>query len=194
VLLVFKSLSDDSGLLVIEADRVRSQCIDEFLSLAAKSEYSLLEAFNSNGAIGITLLKPTNADFIINAMPILIESVIVNSLNSAYDFHRANFDVVAGEFAGLEPSVMINSQHGRRQHWTSHVSKGVRGNWNEVMIDERCQIGKQARLNSVILNHDVYVEDRASVENSVVMSNSLISATQAVENAIIHNGAVFQLV
>ncbi len=193
VLREFKSLSDESGLLVIEADRLRGHCLENFLDTARHSEYSLLEAFNDLGSLGITLLKPTKADFIINAMPIVMESVRVNALTNAPDFHRANFDIVSGKYEGLEPSVMINSLYGRRQHWSSHVSNGVCGNWHEVMIDERCQVGRQAHLNSVILNHDVYVEDRACLDNTVVMSNSSISASQPIENAIIHNGSVFQL-
>ncbi len=193
VLREFKSLSDENGLLVLEANLLRSTCVNEFLSRAFDSEYTLLEAQDAKGLAGITLLKPTKADFVTNAMPISIDSMRVNSLSSAKDFHQANFDIIAGVYQGLEPAVVINTQVGRRQHWTSHVSKGVRCDWQNVMIDKHCQVGKRASLQSVILNHDVYVEDKAQIQKTIVMPNSIISAKYPIVNAIIHRDAVFQL-
>ncbi len=193
ILSEFKSLSEESGLLVIEASKLRGHCLREFLSEAQRSEYSLLEARDGAGAIGLSLLKPTLASFVINPMPIVIESMKINNLSSAQDFHKANFDLMSGAFVGLEPSVVVNNQFGRRQHWSSHVSKGVSGNWSDVMIDKRCQIGRQALLNTVILNQDVYVESRASLDNTIVMPNSVISSTHRISNSIINKGAVFQL-
>ncbi len=193
VLKEFKSLSEASGLLVIEANKVRSHCIEKFWNQAICSDYSLLEAHDHLGPVGMTLLKPTQADFIINAMPIVLNSILVNSLETARDFHRANFDLMTGDFDGLEPSVVINNQYGRRQHWSSHVAKGVSGNWLDVMIDKHCQVGRKATLNSVILNHNVYVEDRAYLDNSVVMANSVITASKPIVDSIIFNDTVFEL-
>ena len=193
ILREFKSLSEESGLIVIEANKLRGRCIGEFLEQASQSEYSLLEATSNQGPVGVSLLKPTKANFIINAMPILIESMRINPLSSADDFHRANFDLVSGRFKGLEPSVSVNNQFGRRQHWSSHVSKDVSGNWADVMIEERCKVGQRALLNSVILHKDVYIEERAQLDNTVVMPNSLITAASPISNSIIHNDTVFQL-
>lgn len=189
----FKSLSEENGLLVVEASTIRGHCLKEFLTRANQSEYSLLEARDQVGRVGISLLKPTPASFVINPMPITIESLSVNSLDSAQDFHRANFDLVSGVFRGLEPGVVVNNQHGRRQHWSSHVSRGVSGDWPKVMIDRRCQVGRKAFLNAVILNPDVYVEGRASLDNTIVMPNSVISSAHKISNSIVNRGTVFQL-
>lgn len=193
VLTEFKSLSDESGLLVIEANKVRCYCINDFLTQADASEYSLLEAKDSRGGLGISLLKPTNASFIINAMPIVFDAIQVNRLLSAQEFHRANFDLISGVFGGLEPSVVFNSQYGRRQHWSSHVAKEVSCGWDHVMIERRCQVGRHATLRSVILNHDVYVDDSTQLDNTVVMPNSVVSCSHAIANSIIHDGNVFEL-
>ena len=205
VLREFKSLCESSGLLVIEADRLRGFCLKEFLKQAAESEYSLLEAKFGSLCSGITLLKPTSADFITNAMPIYLHDIEVNNLNTASDFHKANFDVMSGVYQGLEPSVMLNGQLGRRQHWASHVSTpgiaaslGFASNdsqmdWEDVMIERHCQIGRQVSMNSVIINHGVYVEAQSELENAVVMPKSIVSSTRELSNCIVHRDAVFDL-
>lgn len=193
VLREFKSVGSDHGLLVIEADKLRGFCIQEFLRRAYLNEHTLLEAQCSGQLPGLTLLKPTKADFVIDAAPIELPDVRINVLNTARDFHQANFDLMAGKFRGLEPSVLINRQVGRRQHWSSHVSRGVDGNWSEVMIEKHCQVGREVRLNSVILNHDVYVEDNACLDHTIVMPNSMVSGEHDFIDSIINAGTVFQL-
>ncbi len=204
VLREFKSLSDPNGLLVIEANCLRGFCLGAFLSQAAQSEFSLLEAKYDQSPAGITLLKPTSADFIINAMPITLDGIETNTLKTARDFHRANFEVMSGLYKGLEPSVMFNGQLGRRQHWASHVSKpslaasiGLQSkdngvDWVDVMIDKHCQVGRSVSMDSVILNHDVYVEANTNLDNTVVMPNSIVSSG-AISNSIVHRDAIFDL-
>jgi len=193
ILSEYKSMSEPHGLLVIEAHQLRSFCVGQFLAQADESEYSLLEAHDNIGAVGLTLLKPTQADFVINAMPVVLDSVVVNPLETARDFHQANFDLVSGVYAGLEPSVAINRKQGRRQHWSSHVCSSVNGDWAGVMIDRHCQVGHKVSLNSVIVNHDVYIEDRAELDTTIVMANSIVPAKRALNDSIVHQGVVFQL-
>ncbi len=193
ILREFKVMSEPNGLLVVEADKLRSHCIQNFLERCGESDYTLLEATDLSGPIGITLLKPTQVDFVLNAMPIVMDSVRLSTFSSARDFHCANFDLVAGEYFGLEPSVVVNSQFGRRQHWSSNVSKGVSGNWSESMIEKHCQVGRSVCLNSAILNHDVYIEDRACLDHTVVMPNSVISSKEDLHDSIVHQGVVYQL-
>ncbi|GGZ99835.1 hypothetical protein GCM10008090_05610 [Arenicella chitinivorans] len=193
VLREFKSVGGEHGLLVIEADKLRGFCVAEFLRLAHMNEHTLLQAQSAGHRPGLTLLKPSKADFVINSMPIELPGVKVNLLHTARDFHQANFDLMAGKFHGLEPSVLVNRQVGRRQHWSSHVSRGVAGNWSDVMIEKHCQVGREVRLNSVILNRDVYVEDHACLDHTIVMPNSMVSAEQVLTDSIIHAGTVFQL-
>jgi len=75
VLREYKSLSSPNGLLIVEVDRLRSRCIERFLSQAEVSDYSLLEARTAEQRLGITLLKANDSDFIINAMPIELNDV-----------------------------------------------------------------------------------------------------------------------
>ncbi len=193
VLREYKSLSTPNGLLIIEADRLRSHCIGNFLRRANASEYSLLEARCAHQPLGITLLKNTKADFIINTMSIEVDDVVVNTLGSTHDFHRANFDVVVGNFKGLEPSVHINSIVGQRQHWASNVQPHCDAHQGNIMIDRHCRLGRDVSLKSVILNHDVYVERNVSLENTIVMPNAIISSPKPIKNAIVHEGMVFQI-
>lgn len=193
VLREYKSLSEPNGLLVLEMNKLRSHCVKDFLDQAASSEYSLLEAVSSGVKSGMTLLKHSESDLIINAMPIELEGLVFNPLSTSRDFHQANFDVVSGLYKGLEPSVQHNSKLGRRQHWASHVHKHSRLVEDELMIDRHCQVGKEASLDSVILNHDVFIERNAQLENTVVMPNSVVSNQQQIKNAIVNDGVVFQI-
>jgi len=80
VLREYKSLSSPNGLLIVEVDRLRSRCIERFLSQSEVSDYSLLEARTAEQRLGITLLKANDSDFIINAMPIELNDVTINFL------------------------------------------------------------------------------------------------------------------
>jgi len=191
VLREYKSLSQPNGLLIIEADRLRSRCINRFLNKAEHSDYSLLEATHANESLGLTLLKANESDFIINAMPVNIPDIALNPLRTSRDFHSANFDVVINNFPGLEPSVQINSTAGCRQHWASRVQTTTKSSNN--MIERHCMVGEGASLNSVILNHDVYVERNATLHNSIVMPNAIISAQHPIASAIVNGDTVYQV-
>ncbi len=191
VLREYKSLSAPNGLLIIEVDRLRSRCLANFLDQAERSDYSLLEAKSAGQTLGVTLLKDNDADFIINAMPIELDDIVVNGLSTVSDFHRANFDVVVSLFPGLEPSVQMNSTSGQRQHWASQVHTPAVPYKSDVMIDRHCRVGKDVSLQSVILNHDVYVEKNAHLENSIVMPNAIISANHPIKNAIIEGDTLY---
>lgn len=193
VLREYKSMSEPHGLLVFEMDRLRNHCVQDFLDKASVCEYSLVEGVSSGNRSGITLLKNTSADFIINAMPIELEQLRMTSLATVRDFHQANFAVVSGLYAGLEPSVQHNTRFGRRQHWASRVHKSSNVIEQDLMIERRCQIGRKATLDSVILNHDVFIEHNALLENTIVMSNSVVSNQQPIRNAIVNDGVVFQV-
>jgi len=193
VLREYKSLSSPNGLLIVEVDRLRSRCIKLFLDQATLSDYSLLEAQSAKHPLGITLLKANDSDFIINAIPIGLNDVVVNPLRTTRDFHQANFDVVASNFPGLEPSVHINSTIGQRQHWASHVHTQPNHYSADMMIERHCMVGKDVSLKSVILNHDVYVEKNAHIENTIVMPHAIISAQRPIKNAIINEDMIYQL-
>ncbi len=189
----FKPLSEPNGLLVVEADSLRSFCVKEFLEKAESSECQLLEVHDGVGFAGITLLKPSEADIVLAPTPITIESIMVNALESAREFHQANFDLIAGMFGGLEPSVVFNRKCGRRQHWSSRDAPTALGDWSDVMIEKHCRVGRQVLLKSVILNHGVQIEDQVQLDNTVVMPNSVVSEKRFLSDSIVHQGAVFQL-
>lgn len=193
VLLEFKSMNEPCGMLIIESDKIRGHCIADFLKEVETSEYSLLEARGAFGNIGLTMLKNTNADFIVNPIPVLLDGVRVNHLQTANDFHVANFEVVTGVFSGLEPSISISAHRGRRQHWDSNFSSAREIDWQEVMIERHCQVGNAVSLDSVILNNDVYVENHASIKNTIVMPHSIVSAKRPLKNSIVNDGVVYRL-
>jgi len=193
VLREYKSLSEPNGMLVIEMDRLRSHCVKSYLEKCDESEYSLLEGITNNKRLGLTLLKNTDADFIINTHCIDLDDVTINRINDCQDFHRANFDIVDGVYNGLEPSVQHNSQTGLRQHWASHVHKRTKLVPDHNMIERHCQLGSRASLDSVILNHDVYIESRTKLKNTVVMPNAIISNQIPIKDAIINEGRVYQI-
>jgi len=193
VLKDYKSLSQPNGLLIIEMDRLRAHCIKRFLDASAQSEYLLLEAVSYNQSLGITLLKPTTASFIINTMAIEIRDIKMAYITNPYDFHQANFDIVAGNYYGLEPSVNVHSETGYRQHWSSYLHKYSRIHASTSMIERDCHIGRDTNLDSVILNHNVFIEQDSSLSKTVVMPNSLIAKNNNVQNAIINNGSVYTI-
>ncbi len=193
VLREYKSLSQPNGLLIIEADRLRSRCIGDFLSKSTDSSYSLLEAKSMNESLGVTLLKANDSDFIINTMPVEMDDIVLSPLRTSRDFHKANFDVVVNNFPGLEPSVQINTTIGERQHWASRVqTRAITKNRNS-MISKHCMVGKGASLDSVILNQDVYVARNANLSNTIVMPDAIISAERPIANAIINGDMVYQV-
>jgi len=174
VLREYKSLSEPNGLLVFEMDRVRGHSVERILEMAAKSEYSLLEGVVNNKKIGITYLKHTESDFIINAQPLDLKSLSLNEMTNCRDFHKANFEIVNGVYEGLTPSVQCNLESGLRLHWASRVHKQSKLSASGNMVERRCQIGNLAELDSVILNHDVLVQGRAKLRNTIVMPNSIV--------------------
>ena len=187
----YKSLGDPNGLLIIEMNRFRAHCIKDFLDKSAESEYLLVDAFSENENIGITLLKATDSNFIINAMPIEIDTIKTSKLSTLHDYHQANFDVISGKYIGLEPSVNKNQKNGCRQHWSSFIHKESFINSHTSMIDRDCHIGKQTGLHSTILNHNVFIEKNTSLENTIVMPNTIIAKNHNLKNAIINNGTVY---
>ena len=189
----YKSLSEPNGLLVIEMNQLRSHCIEDFLNQAQKSDYLLLEGIASENRAGITLLKSTTSSFIINPMPIHLSKLKVNSLITSHDFHCANFDVVSGVYAGLEPSVQHNSNIGRRQHWASYTHKRSELKKDNLMIEKHCRIDKNSTLDSVILNHDVFIAQNTSLKNTIVMPNTIIAKKHTIKNAIVNNGNVYMV-
>lgn len=193
VLNEFKSLSDPSGMLIVETDKLRGHCVKAFLNEANHSEYSLLEAVCAQGKAGLTLLKPTQSDFIVNAMPLYIDGLRLNFLRSARDFHRGNLELVSGGFSGLKPSVALNKKHNRRQHWASNVSSKEDIDWSQVMIEQHCQVGRRVKLDSVVINHDVYIDDKSEIRSAVLMPNQMISSKQLLNDVIVNEGVIYQL-
>ncbi|RBP51415.1 hypothetical protein [Arenicella xantha] len=193
VLSEYQSLGDPNGLLVINLDRLRSHCVDQFLTEANRSEGRLLAATAKGQLLGLTLLKPHASNVMVNAAPIELIDVVVNSLSSAGDFKAANFSVVSGDLAGLLPSVHHNSRVGRRQHWEAYVHRRAVLVPKEVMIERRCRIAKNASLDTVILNRDVLIGPNVSLTDTIVMPNSIVSTLRPIHGAIVNKGVVYQV-
>lgn len=193
VLKEFNTISDPCGMLIIESDKIRGHCISTFLAQVELSDYSLLEAKDSFGSLGLTMLKKTTSDFIMSPMPVILHGIKINHLQTASDFHVANFEVVAGGFPGLEPSVAISARRGRRLHSDSSFLSESEVDWREVMIERNCRVGNSVSLDSVILNNDVYVESHASIKSTIVMPHSIVSARFPLNNSIVNEGIVYRL-
>ncbi|MFT6407552.1 MAG: NDP-sugar pyrophosphorylase family protein [Arenicella sp.] len=193
VLRDFSSMSQPNGLLLIEANQLRSRSIQEFLDLADKTDYLLYSAMGLKKSLGLTYLKPSNAGFIINAKPIEMNQIVINPLQTTKDFHAANMDVVLGKYLGLESSIACHAAGRQLQHWSAEVDKRARIAQTGVMIDRRCRVERNVSLNSVVLNHSVYIARNATLENTIVMPNAVISANQNIRNSIVSGDTVYQL-
>ena len=193
VLHQYKSLSNSHGLLVIEINSLRSHCIHSFLKQCKQSEYELLEAIIANQRSGITLLKPGSKNVIINPMPIELSNSKLTQLSNCHDFHQANFDVIAGQYTGIEPSVNRHSKTGYRQHWSAFIHKKTQLKTNKLMVERHCHIGQNTQLDSVILNHDVFVDQLTSLKNTIVMPNSIIAKHNTICNAVVNNDTVYTI-
>jgi len=193
VLREFKSMSEPNGLLLIEANQLRSRSIEAFMDDCSKSDYLLYEAVGVNGSLGLSYLKPSKADFIINAKLIEMHHVTANSLQTTRDFHSANLDLIKGKYAGLESSVSCHALGSQLQHWSARVHNRSRVDHRGVMIDRQCRVERNVRLSSVVLNHDVYVERNTVLENTVVMPDAVIPANQSIRDAIVQGQMVYQV-
>jgi len=193
VLLEFKSLSQPNGLLVIEANRLRSQSILSFIDECDKTDYVLYKAMGVDGDLGLSYLKPSSSDFIINPKHILMDEVVCNPLENASDFYCANLDLIQGKFTGLHSSVASHSNGSTFQHWSAKVNKRCQLENTSVMIDQKCRVERNVKLNSVILNKKVYVEKNSILENTIVMPNVVIPANQVIRNAIVSDQKVYEL-
>lgn len=191
VLREFKSMSEPSGLLLIDANQLRSKSIKEFLDNCNKSDYLLYDAEKENNQLGLTYLKPSKADFIINAKPISMPEVMVNRLTSTRDFQKANLDLIMGRYDGLEASVSCHAIGPRLEHWSAKVHRRNNIDSASVMIDRQCCIERNVSLSSVVLNRDVYIEHNTILENTIVMPDAVIPANQYIRNAIIQGNTIY---
>lgn len=189
----FKSMSQPNGLLLIEANKLRSRSVAQFLKQCNQTDYPLHEATSSNSELGLTYLKPSNADLIITARPIKMPDVNVNSFLTTYDFHRANMDLITGKYAGLESSVSSHLIGPRLQHWSAKVDKRSNINQASVMIDRKCRIERNVSMDAVVLNHGVYVEKNVTLQNTIVMPNAVIPANQDIRNSIVDGDRIYSV-
>jgi len=193
ILREFKSMSEPNGLLLIEANRLKSHSIKQFLETCNSSDYLLYEGVSDSEKLGLTYLKTSTASFIINAKAVELNQIKVNSLQSVKDFHRANFDLIKGFYQGLESSVSSHAMGRKLQHWSAKVHKRARVDQRGVMIDRHCKVGRHVHLNSVVLNHGVYVDRNTMLDNTIVMPDTLIPANQSICNAVVQGENVYQL-
>lgn len=193
VLREFKSMSQPNGLLVIEANQLRSHSIKQFLAACNETDYLLYDAMNSSATLGLSYLKPSNSDFIINAKRIEMLGVMTNPLQTTRDFHQANLDLIQGNYTGLESSVSCHVHGPQLRHWSAQVDKRNRIDKLGVMIDRQCRVERNVSLRSVVLNHDVYVERNTVLENTIVMPEAIIPANQNIRNSIIQGQTVYQV-
>jgi len=193
ILREFKSLSQPNGLLVVETNQLRSQSIEKFLHACDKTDYSLYEAVGVSGSLGVTYLKSSDADFIINARKIEIRNVSTNPLQNTRDFHQANIDLIHGRFNGLESSVSSHRVESKLQHWSAQVHNQTNVARTGVMIDRKCCVERNVSLHAVVLNHNVYVERNAALKNTVVMPGAVIPSNSKIGNAVVHGEAVYQV-
>jgi len=189
----FKSISDPNGLLLIEANKLRSQSVAQFLDQCHQTDYLLYEAVHANEELGLTYLKPSKYDLIINARQIDMPEVIVNPLQNTRDFHRANMDLILGKYIGLESSVSSQLTGTRLQHWSARIDKRSNINKAGVMIDRKCRVERNVNMKSVVLNHNVYVEKNTTLENTIVMPNAVIPANQNICNAIVQGEKIYRI-
>jgi len=110
-----------------------------------------------------------------------MKHIKVCQLKSPKDFHRTNLDLIKGHYKGLESSVSSHALGNRLHHWSAKL------------IDRRCRVERQVNLNSVVLNHDVYVDRNTLLDNTIVMPDTLVPANQNISNAIIHREHVYHV-
>ena len=193
ILREYKSMSEPNGLLLIEANKLRSHSVKQFLEVCNNTDYLLYDAVNSNDKLGLTYLKPSSANFIINPKLVELNQVKLSPLRNIQDFHQANIELIKGQFTGLDSSVSYQSIGNRLQHWSAKVHKRTRVEKLSVMIDRRCRVERHVNLNSVVLNRDVYVDRNTTLDNTIVMPDTIIPANHSISNAIIHGENVYRL-
>lgn len=189
----FKSLSEDSGLLVISADRLRGRCVEQFIEKSNACEYTLHEAFTNGQRLNMFYQKPSTSKIAMSPKPLLIDNIRVNNLCGTKAFHLANFEVLSGKYDGLNCAVKTKVPSDGFYHWSSSVDRGVNIINSQVMVGERCRVEKGVSLDNVVINNDVFVDRDIQLQNAVIMSDTIVSGRHNIRNALVVGDTVFQV-
>jgi len=188
----FISLSEPSGLLIIEANCLRSACMNNFIQQANSNDANFLEAVTENGSpIGLTYLKHKTANTETPWLMPISKEISVNHLLNAQQVIDANIGAIKGEFNGIQPAANT-IQENQFQHYNAFVHKSCELE-EAVMVGSHCHVGKNSALKNTVLNDHVYIEPGAQIDNSVIMPHTFIAKDAIIKNAIVNKRTIYQM-
>ncbi|MCH2190328.1 MAG: hypothetical protein MK188_05330 [Gammaproteobacteria bacterium] len=98
VLKELRNMSIPSGMLIVEVNNLRNQRIGLFLREALASDYVLLQAVSKGQQCGLTLLKPSKSQHIQNAMPVVLDDLVISKLNTLDEVRDVSFNLKCDKY------------------------------------------------------------------------------------------------
>ena len=195
----------DEPLLVLRGDVLRSPCVGRFLSDAQGQAGTIVHGRAADPRASLLLLRagaaaagslldqlawdgggagrddaadaPTEAE-------IPLADGDVNLIDDLPAFHRANLDLVAKRFRGLQPAgreVALGLIAGRHAVVSPRSLKQ-----GQAYVGEQSRVSPEAELiGEVMIARDVVIDRAATIFDSVVLPHSYVGELVEVSNAII---------
>ena len=184
ILDIFSPLSEPHGLLVIDAQKLRSQFIAKFITIAKQCIRPVITAHLNGSDIGLSYLTKTQNEIVTKNLELSEKEIYVNQLASMSDYFNANLDALNGKFTGIQPKAKQINNSGLFRHHHTFIHSHCRMD-NNVMIGEHCHVSKNTQLKNVVLNNDIYVDKNSKLENVIVLPSTYIGKSCRIRNAVI---------
>jgi len=110
VLQEFQSMSIPNGMLIVEVNNLRNQRIGRFMKEATRSDYVLLQAVSEGRGCGLTLLKPTESQHIQNAMPVVLDDLVISKLDTLEEVRDVSFNLKCDKYFYSREEAVIESR------------------------------------------------------------------------------------
>ena len=197
----------EEAVVALRGDILRSPATGEFLRAAQDCAGNFAFCGGEDARSGLLLLRPGCSD-----PGALLDSLRwddpaqlpddgrcdlgdpgpVNTLEDLVAFHRANLDLVAGRFSGLEPAgrtVALGLRAGRGAKVSpKSLKKGV------AYVGANSRIHPEAEfVGEVVIGGDVVVDRAATLRDCVIMPRTYVGELVEVANAIVASGDLIRV-
>jgi len=192
VIKLFSCLADQSGLLVVNANILRNNCLITLVEQARQKSLQHSSYTVSENDIGVTYLEHSkfiDREGIIDLDPHVVK---VNQLNNYQDYFDANMDILCGNIKGQKPDAKEKNTQGVFLHHHTHIHRGCNLS-SEVMIGEHCHVSDKTTLKNVVLNQDVYIDRFSVLDNVVVLPGTYLKKKSCLSNVIVTPNRIIEL-
>lgn len=182
----------DAPWVIIHADRVCTSHLGHFLAEAATSQAAVVRCAFDSGSAGWIIARYGDAltDVISGASTLSAAATVrlkdgaVVRIDSFRSFYEANLSVVSGALSSLSvPGIerALGMTSGRQTRVSPRSLKQGR-----VLLGQRTRVDTSARFyGDSVIGDDVFIDRRAIIASSVILSNTYVGELLNVENCIV---------